>query len=156
MAELVDEKQSTVKLSMNWEEVCTALTGSPRVALESRYQALFFTKQTAPSPAEYLKLLQASLRPSAIYAANSISFCPGRIVSRNLCAHATRNMLRDGAKWREIGRSYPSGEHQHIERLAEICSNTVPPSRIAFCSTPCRPLHPILVTNDVRHRLYIC
>lgn len=58
MAELLG---TPVKMTFTWDEVTLALTASPRHPIESRYQALFFAKTCAPSPAEFVALLSQTL-----------------------------------------------------------------------------------------------
>ena len=51
-----------VKLSFNFEEVAACLSSTePREPIDHRYQALFFTRTTSPSPAEQVSLLVSAL-----------------------------------------------------------------------------------------------
>ena len=58
---IVEVNGVEVKLSMEWEEVYATLTTIPHLPIQDRYRALFFTKQTAPTPELYADLLAKAL-----------------------------------------------------------------------------------------------
>ena len=102
-----------VKMSFSYEEVASCLTSEPREPVDHRYQALFFTRTTAPSPDAQVKLLAKTLEvETSVLLRHEICYLMGQS-GEGTAVPVLRRILHDASE-DEVTR------HEAAEALAAL------------------------------------